>query len=54
MLRSEVQVTRKLVAEELIRSCGAPADLRLTILANHPRNFAEGHISVDSPAYANR
>ena len=28
MLGPEVKVTRKLVVEELIRSCGAPVDLR--------------------------
>ena len=36
MLGSEVEVTRKLVVEELIHACGAPADLRLTYPGESP------------------
>lgn len=39
MLGSEVEVTRKLVVEELIRSCGAPADLRLTYPGESPEKL---------------
>ena len=39
MLGSEVEVTRKLVVEELIRTCGAPADLRLTYPGESPEKL---------------